>query len=123
MSPATALKAAREERLAEWFRGRHWRVAAEVDGPRTWPAAYTEIDGQQVLTSPEIAVTYDKGSFVIDRPGYYKSPVGHQGRNGVLIIETDAEGSDLPGQGAGTCWGRGTLESAVRDFGAVIRGL
>jgi hypothetical protein len=116
MSPATALQAAREEKLAEWFENRHWRVLTEIDGIRAWPVGAKADDPESIL------VRFRKGSFVVDKPGYYASPLGHPGRNGVLIRETDAEGADLPGK-VTTQFGLGTLRSAVAKYGAVIRDL
>ncbi len=113
---ATALQAAREEKLAEWFRGRHWRVLTEIDGDRVWPPGAGAGDPEAII------IRFSRGSFVIDRPGCYASPLGHKGRQGVLVRETDEAGSDLP-SGTVTQFGLGTLRSAVRDYGANIRDL
>ncbi len=93
------------ERFASWFEGRRWRVMSELSG--TVSAGPSGI----------IRVVYDKGAFEIAPPGVYATPLGNRGRRGYLVIETGADGRDLPV--CAEAFGEATLRRAQRDYGLV----
>lgn len=108
----TPLQRSRDAKFDLWFRDRHWRVMTEESGDRTWDGE--DADGNQVT----LVVHYDSGHFVIDQPGVFQTPLGHKGRAGFIIRETDAEGADLPGN-ITAAFGRAALERAIERYGAV----
>ena len=69
------------ERFAAWFEGRRWRVMTELSG---------------IVAAGGIRVAYDRGAFEIAQPGVYVTPLGNRGRRGYLVVETGADGRDLP---------------------------
>lgn len=91
-----------EDRLAHWFKDRRWRVRTELDG---------------TVTLGGVKITYDKGVFEIDPPGCYVTPLGSRGRHGYVIIETGADGRDIPG--SGTAFGGAALFRAQRAYGTI----
>jgi hypothetical protein len=91
-----------DERLAAWFEGRRWRVMDEVSG--------TVIVGG-------VQIDYANGEFEIASPGVYVTPLGNRGRRGYLVIETDADGHDLPAHAE--AFGEATLRRALLTYGLV----
>jgi hypothetical protein len=100
---ADTLARAREERFRAWFEGRWWTVRTDATGER-------EVDG--------VKITYDKGHFVIDPPGVFQTPLGHRGRKGYVLAETDPVGNVLPGKPA-AAFGHQTLTRANDKYACV----
>jgi hypothetical protein len=100
---------AQRDKFEQWFSGRHWRVASEVSGERA---------GEAAGLPPDCEVRYQDGFFAVRPPHVFRTPLGHSGRQGYLITETDADGNDLPGA-IRAAFGRTTLTRAVREYGAV----
>jgi hypothetical protein len=70
-------KAARDERMREWFGTRKWRVKTEV-------------------TRTMLGIMYDHGEFWVKPPNVFQTPFGHKGRHGLIITEIDPDtGKDL----------------------------
>lgn len=103
--PADVLKAAREAKVTEWFEGRRWRVMDEADGQREVPG------------SPGITATYRAGHFKIEGPGKFQTPLGHSGKNGILVAEIDAVGQDT---GKYAAFGATALKQAQERFGLIV---
>jgi hypothetical protein len=97
------MKRARDAQFASWFEKRHWRVAGETNGLRTR-------DG--------ITILYDHGEFWVQHPGVFQTPLGHRGKRGFLVMETDVNGSDLNPPSV-AAFGHLTLKRARDEFGAV----
>jgi hypothetical protein len=100
------MKRAREKQFADWFERRHWRVATEIMGCRTR-------DG--------ITILYDHGEFWVQHPGVFKTPLGHRGKRGFLVRETDANGVDVVPASV-QAFGHLALKTAGEKYGT-IRGL
>lgn len=100
------MKRAREAQFASWFETRHWRVAEETSGLRTR-------DG--------ITILYDRGEFWVQHPGVFKTPLGHRGKRGFLVKETDADGKDLDPPSV-QAFGHLTLKTASERY-QTIHGL
>lgn len=94
----------------ELFGSRKWRVAEEVTGE----ARVSPGRGQ-----PKVRVTFDRGTFEIDPPGAYRSPLStNLGRRGVVLQETDPAGeADI--EGSRITIGPGSLQRAREQFAAV----
>jgi hypothetical protein len=90
------------DRFVAWFEGRCWRVMHEVTG--------TVIMGG-------VQIAYANGEFEIAPPGAYVTPLGNRGRRGYLVIETDADGCDLPVHAE--AFGGATLRRASLTYGLV----
>jgi hypothetical protein len=88
----------------ELFRNRSWRVAEELTG---------EIEDQG------IKVTFKRGTFIIDAPGAFASPVStNRGRAGIVLQEMTAmDGQDIPG--SRMAFGVKAVERARKEFNAV----
>lgn len=106
--PADALKQARERKQAEWFNCRRWRVAEEVTGTRPFTA-----------NGVEMIITYDRGQFKIPVPGKFKTPLGHAGRMGYLIVEMDEQGQDLVPE-VMAAFGATALRQAQARYGLIV---
>jgi hypothetical protein len=90
-----------DKRLESWFKDRRWRVMDEVTG---------------AVNIAGVEYAYDHGSFEISPPGAYVTPLGHRGRKGILIIETE-DGRDIAGTEA--AFGETTLRRASAAFGTI----
>lgn len=90
--------------------GRKWRVAEEVTGTHTTRA---------VRGRPAVTVVFNRGHFTVAAPGAFQSPLStNLGRNGVLLVETSADGSlDLPGSRLAV--GAPAVKRARANYGAV----
>jgi hypothetical protein len=97
------MKRAREKQFAEWFETRHWRVAEETNGLRTREG---------------ITILYDHGEFWVQHPGVFKTPLGHRGKRGFLVKETDADGKDLDPASV-QAFGHLTLKTAGEKYGTI----
>lgn len=93
-----------DTRLEKWFKDRHWRVRAELDG---------------TARLGEVSITYRRGVFDIEPPGVFVSPFGTSARHGVVIVEMDGF-RDVPGSSAS--FGEPVLRRAQEAYGT-IRGL
>lgn len=91
-----------DKRLAPWFENRRWRVMTETSGN---------------VTLGGVNIGYAVGEFHIDQPGVFVTPMGHRGRHGFLVIETDDAGRDIPG--SEQAFGEATLRRASAAFGTV----
>ena len=92
-----------ETRMAGWFEKRHWRVLTERIGE---------------VTLGSVRIVYDKGIFDIDPPGVFISPpLGTRGRHGVVVIEVDGDGHDIPG--TGMAFGETVLRRASEAYGTI----
>ena len=100
---AEYLRSSSRQKFEQWFKDRHWRVCTEMTGNRVK-------DGYIVI--------YYKGFFQVTPPGTFQTPLGHRGRSGYLIQETDAGGTDLPGTEP-VPFGRAALLHAIEEFGLV----
>jgi hypothetical protein len=92
------------------FKDRHWRVAEELSG-----GALVSPGRKQ----PQVRVTFDRGTFEIDPPGAYRSPLStNLGRRGVVLQETDAAGeADI--EGSRITVGPGSLQRAREQYAAI----
>jgi hypothetical protein len=100
----STIQETRDRKFAEWFANRRWRVMSEVSGERTTEAGVT--------------IKYDGGHFVVDKPGVFQTPLGHRGREGFIVREVGADGSDLP-DGQTVPFGLSVLQRAAAQFQAV----
>jgi hypothetical protein len=92
----------RESKFRHWFENRRWRVCHEITG--TWTK-----DGHRI--------SYFRGFFQMDPPGTFQTPLGHRGRKGYLIQETEPDGTDC--QTEPVAFGRQALERAQERFGLI----
>ena len=91
-----------DKRLAPWFEKRRWRIIDEISGN---------------VALGGVGIAYANGEFQIDQPGVFVTPMGHRGRHGFLVIETDDAGQDIPG--SEQAFGEATLRRANDAFGTV----
>lgn len=96
------MSAAFDKRLAPWFGTRRWRVMREVTGN---------------VIMGGVKIAYAAGEFQIDQPGVFVTPMGHRGRRGFLLIETDEAGHDIAG--SWQAFGEATLRRAAAAYGTV----
>jgi hypothetical protein len=74
---SAALRSARERRMAEWFKDRRWRVAAE-------------------LTFQNKDMRVVQGEFWVAEGKVFRTPFGNKGTHGYILQEVDpATGDDL----------------------------
>jgi len=91
-----------DKRLAPWFEQRRWRVMTEKTGE---------------VTLVGVKIGFRGGEFQIDQPGVFITPMGHRGRRGFLVIETDESGKDIPG--SEQAFGEATLRRAAAVWGTI----
>jgi hypothetical protein len=111
--PAAALAEARERKFKEWFEGRRWRIADDWTGER--PAIVDAGNG----TDMTLLLRFNHGRFLIPPPGRFHTPLGHGGRQGVIIIELDELGQDKVPERA-VPFGITTLKSAQKAYGLIV---
>lgn len=99
---AEALKRAREAKFTEWFQDRRWRVMDEASGSR--------------MVS-NVPVVYDQGKFTIPPGAKFRTPLGHAGRTGFLVMELDAMGQDT---GNIATFGLAALRQAQDAYGLIV---
>lgn len=92
-----------DDRWAEYFAARKWRVAEEVSGN-------TRVNG--------VKVYFAKGRFTVEAPGAFRSPVsGNPGRIGVLLQEVGEDGADIAD--SLVPFGKPAVERARKEFNAI----
>jgi hypothetical protein len=91
-----------DKKIEGWFSGRRWRVLTEVDGAKL-------VSG--------VTVIYRQGAFEIPIPGVFVTPIGHRGRHGFLVIETDGNGNDIAG--SEQAFGEAVLRRASENYGLI----